>query len=182
MCAVYCTTQSYSSGCVRSSVYVPFFYKTGTPAFWEYPPPMITHTFDQFILLILSILNRTFHATHILKLLDKVCKYEMDPASIVEETDWTRFRPQMDTQAGKVKPVYPLQLRWAGYNYVLYWQKWSQLFYADIFLNIINVSRYKYSIMSVSDKTMRCTGVALQQNVPTSACWYILKQEQCFTI
>ena len=88
---------------------------------------------------------------------------------------------QTDRQA-RWNQYIPLQMRWVGYNYVLYWQKWSQLFYFDIFLNMINVSRYKYSIMSFSDKTMRCTRVALQQNVPNSACWYILKREQCFTI
>ena len=32
----------------------------------------------------------TLHATHLLKLLDKMCKYEMDPASIVEDTERTR--------------------------------------------------------------------------------------------
>ena len=34
--------------------------------------------------------------THLLKLLDKMCKYEMDPASIVEDTEWTQFCPQTD--------------------------------------------------------------------------------------
>ena len=36
------------------------------------------------------------HATHLLKLLDKMCKYEMDPMSIVEDTERTRFCPQTD--------------------------------------------------------------------------------------
>ena len=49
------------------------------------------------------ILKQTLHATH-LKLIDKMCKYEMDPMSIVEDTERTRFCPQTDT----VKPVYPL--------------------------------------------------------------------------
>ena len=31
-----------------------------------------------------------------MKLRDKMCKYEMDPMSIVEETEGTRFCPQMD--------------------------------------------------------------------------------------
>ena len=48
--------------------------------------------------------------THILKLLDKMCKYVLDLASIVEDTEWTRFCPEMerrtDGQTGKVKPVY----------------------------------------------------------------------------
>ena len=36
------------------------------------------------------------HAIHLLKLLDKMCKYEMDPTSIVEDTEWTQFCPQTD--------------------------------------------------------------------------------------
>ena len=57
------------------------------------------------------ILKRALHATHLLKLLDKMCKYEMDPMSIVEDTERTRFCPQTDRrtdgQTGKVIPVYP---------------------------------------------------------------------------
>ena len=47
-----------------------------------------------------------------MQLLDKMCKYEMDPMSIVEDTERTRFCPQMDRwtsgQTDKVIPVYPL--------------------------------------------------------------------------
>ena len=50
------------------------------------------------------ILKQTLHATHLLKLLDKVCKYEMGPTSIVEDTEPISFYGQTD----KVKPVYPL--------------------------------------------------------------------------
>ena len=70
-----------------------------------------------------QILKQTLHATHVLKLLDKMCKYEMDPTSIVEDTERTRFCPQtdgrMDGQTDKVKPagIPPFQLRWSwGYN------------------------------------------------------------------
>ena len=42
------------------------------------------------------ILKETLHATQLLKLLDKMCKYEMDPMSIVEDTERTRFCPQTD--------------------------------------------------------------------------------------
>ena len=45
--------------------------------------------------------------TNLLKLLDKMCKCEMDPTSIVEDTEWTRFCPQMDKRTDDVKPVYP---------------------------------------------------------------------------
>ena len=46
--------------------------------------------------------------------MDPASIVEMDPASIVEDTEWTPFCPQTDGQMDKVKPVYPLQLRWAG--------------------------------------------------------------------
>ena len=57
------------------------------------------------------IFYKTQPATHHLKLFDEMCKYEMDPASIVEDTEWIRFCPQMDRrtdrQTDRVKPVYP---------------------------------------------------------------------------
>ena len=40
------------------------------------------------------ILIQTLHATHLLKMLDKMCKY--DPPSIVEDTERKRFCPQTD--------------------------------------------------------------------------------------
>ena len=68
------------------------------------------------------ILKKTLHAAHILKLFDKMCKYEMDTVSIVEDTEWTRFCPQtngqMDRRTDKVKPVYPLSTSLSvGYKY-----------------------------------------------------------------
>ena len=39
--------------------------------------------------------KKFIHATHFLKLFDKICKYKMDPASIVEDTEETPFCPQM---------------------------------------------------------------------------------------
>ena len=73
---------------------------------------MITHTIESYWIPNFWILKRALHATHLLKLLDKMCKYEMDPMSIVEDTERTRFCPQTD----KIIPVY-FQLRWSGgYN------------------------------------------------------------------
>ena len=78
---------------------------TRTPVFWGYPPPphdypyhwvildpkpkedKVSHNFKK---------SPKFHATHLLKLLDKMCKYEMDPMSILEDTERTRFCPQTD--------------------------------------------------------------------------------------
>ena len=42
--------------------------------------------------------EKILHATQLLKLLDKMGTYEMDPASIVENTEWTHLRPQTDKQ------------------------------------------------------------------------------------
>ena len=95
---------------------------TRTPAFWGYPsatswlPILLSHIgsqvkrrqsqtykFKEFAKISnVWILKQPLHATHLLKLLDKMCKYEMDPMSIVEDTERTRFCPQTD----KVKPVY----------------------------------------------------------------------------
>ena len=46
----------------------------------------------------LEILQKPLHGTHLLKLLDKMCKYEMDPTNIVEDTEQTRFCPQTNGQ------------------------------------------------------------------------------------
>ena len=67
------------------------------------------------------ILKQTLHVTYLQKLLDKMCKYEMDLASIVEDTERTRFCPQIhqqtDRRTDKVKPVYPLSTSLnEGYN------------------------------------------------------------------
>ena len=65
------------------------------------------------------ILKLALHTTHLLKLLDKMCKYEMDPMSIVEDTEPTRFYQQTDRgtdrQMDKVIPVYP------PFNFVEAW-------------------------------------------------------------
>ena len=102
---------------------------TRMPAFKEYPLPPHEYPYYWFILdpkskhdkvkvtnvKILSklpILKQTLHATHLMKLLDKMCKYKMDLVSIVLDTELTRFCSQLDGwtdgQTDKVKPVYPL--------------------------------------------------------------------------
>ena len=70
------------------------------------------------------ILKQTSHATHFLKLLDKMCKYERNPMGIVEETERTRFCPQTDrrtdwqtngrTDGQAETSIPPFQLRWSG--------------------------------------------------------------------
>ena len=108
---------------------------TRMPAFWGYPPPSHDYPYHWVILDPTSkedkenfwILKRALHATHLLKLLDKMCKYEMDPMSIVEDTERTRFCPQTDRRTdgrtdrrtdGQGDTSIPrFQLRWSGgYN------------------------------------------------------------------
>ena len=103
---------------------------TRTPAFWEYPPiasslPILlshigsqvkrrqsqSYKFKELAKISnFSSLKQTLHATHLLKLLDKMCKYAMDSPSIVEDTERIRFCPQTD----RVKPVYPLSTLLGG--------------------------------------------------------------------
>ena len=50
-----------------------------------------------------------------------MCKYEMDPMSILEDTERTRFCPQTDgrTDGQGDTSIPPFQLRWSGeYNYL----------------------------------------------------------------
>ena len=63
-----------------------------------------------------KILKQTLHVTHLLKWLDKMCKCEMDPMSIVEDTERTRFCPQMDrrTDGQGETSIPPFQLCWSG--------------------------------------------------------------------
>ena len=43
----------------------------------------------------LILKKKTLHATHLLKLLDKICKYEMDQVSIAEDTERTPLCPKI---------------------------------------------------------------------------------------
>ena len=79
---------------------------TRTPAFWGYPPPpgsqvkrrqSQSYKFKDFAKISnFLILQQTLHATHLLKLLNKMCKYQMDLTSIVEDTEQTWFCPETD--------------------------------------------------------------------------------------
>ena len=64
-----------------------------------------------------EILQETWHMTHLLKLLDKMCKYKMDPTTTVCATEWTcdagRTR---DGRTDGVKPIYPPTTSLCGGN------------------------------------------------------------------
>ena len=90
---------------------------TRTPAFWDTPRrPMITPTIDSYWIPSQSqsykfeklakasnfgILQKSLHTTHLLKLLDKMCIYEMDQACIAEVTERTRLCPHTDGQTDR---------------------------------------------------------------------------------
>ena len=64
-----------------------------------------------------EILQETLHATHLLKLLDKMYKYEMDPTRTVEATERTRDAGRTDGRTdGRTEwnQYTPQQLRCAG--------------------------------------------------------------------
>ena len=58
-----------------------------------------------------AMLLKTLHGTHLLKLLDKMYKYEMDPTRTVGTTERTRDAGRTDRRTDWVKPIYPQQLR-----------------------------------------------------------------------
>ena len=62
------------------------------------------------------ILKQTLHATHLMKLLDKMCKYEKDRTSILEDIERTRFYPQMDrgTDRQGETSIPSFQICWSG--------------------------------------------------------------------
>ena len=102
---------------------------TRMPAFWGYPPAAswlypyywvildpkskegkvkVTNLKNSSKFQSFLILKQTLHATHLLKLLDKMCKYEMDPMGIVEDIEQTRFlSTDGQTDRRTDGPVYP---------------------------------------------------------------------------
>ena len=59
--------------------------------------------------------------THLLKLLDKVYEYEMDLVSIVEDTERTRFCPQMDRWTDGETSIPPFNFIEPGYKNTFEW-------------------------------------------------------------
>ena len=49
--------------------------------------------------------SKQFNTRHILKSVDKIYEYKMDPVSIVEDAERTFFCQQTDRRADTVKPV-----------------------------------------------------------------------------
>ena len=55
----------------------------------------------------IQILQEILHVTHLLKLLDKMYKYEMDPTRTVGATERTQDAGLTDGETDGVKPTYP---------------------------------------------------------------------------
>ena len=53
------------------------------------------------------MLQKTLHETHLLKLPDKMYKYEMDPTRSVGAREQTRDAGQTDRRTDGVTPIYP---------------------------------------------------------------------------
>ena len=68
---------------------------------------------------ILKILPDTLHTTHLLKLLDKIYKYEMDPTRTAGATERTGDAGWTDGRMDGVKPIYPQQLH-NGLSHILH--------------------------------------------------------------
>ena len=108
---------------------------TRTPAFWGYSLP--PHDYPHYWVILdhkskedkvrvtnlknLPILKQTLHKTHLLKFLDKMCKYEMDLTSIVEDTERTQFYPQMDRRTTWNRYTPPSTLLKRGNNNPIFW-------------------------------------------------------------
>ena len=63
-------------------------------------------------------LKQKLHAVHLPTLLDKMCEYEMDLASIVEDTERTRFCPQTGRRTIKTS-IPPFKFVEQGYKIAL---------------------------------------------------------------
>ena len=127
----FCSDSGFVWVCLCVSILTavaPFLTRTTrTPAFWGYPaaswlPIPLSHIGSQVkrrqsqsykLKKNLWILKWALHATHLLKLLDKMCKYEMGPMSILDDTERTRFCPQTDRRTRWYQYT-PFQLRGSG--------------------------------------------------------------------
>ena len=72
---------------------------TRMPAFWDtapWLPILVIHIRSQVKNQNFEILQETLHATHLLKLLYKMSKYEMDPTRTVGSTERTRNAGRTD--------------------------------------------------------------------------------------
>ena len=99
----------------------PMITHTTTELYWI-PSQSQSYKFKEFDKTSNSImLKQSLHHTHPLKLFDRMCIYEMDLVSIVEDTERTWFCPQMDRRMGlptdrqtRWNQYTPLQLCWVA--------------------------------------------------------------------
>ena len=103
---------------------------TRMPAFWDTPAapwlPILTSDFKSkqdkvkvtnFKKLPKYQILKFQHATHLLKFLDKMCEYKMDPTRTVGATERTQDAGRRDGWTDRVKPIYPPKTSLCrGYN------------------------------------------------------------------
>ena len=94
-------------------------YETRRPVFWDTPTATWFHIRSQGKtrqsqsykfkkkLPKIQILQKTLHATHLLKWLDKMYKYEMDPTRTVGATEQTQDAGRTGGWMDGLKPIYP---------------------------------------------------------------------------
>ena len=93
--------QYYPNAIIMAILIPPKYYESWktrtnrTPAFWGYPaaprlPILLTNLYW------IPSQNKTNSKLHIQRICQNLCKYELDPASIVEDIERRRFCPQTD--------------------------------------------------------------------------------------
>ena len=105
----------FSQGCNIYSWYV-----TIQPYYWGGRLWNMAITWVTTLKIQIVAFCKELHRRHTFGSCLKMCKYELDPASIVEVTEWTRFCTQTDGQTdGRTtwNQYSPFQLHWSGdYN------------------------------------------------------------------
>ena len=112
------------------------------------------------------ILEQTLHKTHLLKLLDKMCKYKMDPTSIVEDTERTRFCPQTDRRTDgqgetSKQEIHPLSITKTS----------LRIIFLKFHTNLPGAIEYKIAVSPLHHGSRYCSNLALNYQCAGSAQW-----------
>ena len=110
-----------------------------------------------------EILQETLHATHILKLLDKIYKYDMDPTKTVGATERTRDAGRTDRQM-EWNQYTPQQLLCAG----------GIIICTEISVNILTWKiHYTWLGKLLSDKNTVFLIILYPKTTPNDTVWFI---------
>ena len=132
----------------------------------------------------------TQHMTHLLKLRKKTCEYGMDRASIVEDTEQTRFCQQTDRQMDRRTDKWtrwnqytPIQLHWSrGYDQL----PGILLYYQNLISRSIVISREDEWIIQQQVQSNHKIVMKLQLNnlwhnnlYWHQHCWHCFSEKKC---